>query len=783
MRRRPPFLVLGLLLGPACGDPRPAGTAGATSGGTADADDPVDSGDPGGDTACGSLAAHISASQTAGAVPLAVAFAGTADCAADGELAMRWEFGDGVSAEGPDVAHTWLGSGSATVTLHVTDASGEQARSELSIDVRPPQCPEVEPTVAVGALQHDALDEASGLVAGRKNAGLLWTHNDSGDSPRLFAMDPDGRHRAIVELSGAPHGDWEDIAIGVDPETGEPLLFVGDIGANGGARETLVVYAVREPVVDVDELTATMSDWRAIELAFPGGDALNADTLMVDPVTGDLLLAAVEADGQTGIFRAAAPLSFDGTMILERVAGIPLGEGALDGDPVPTGGEISPRGDRILLRTADRAWMWLRDQTAGIDAAWSTDPCPMPLASEPRGEAIGFSADGAGFYTVSEERFQPIYYTPFIPPEPPCEGFEARILASAVSGGIPFEPVLSIDEACVPAGIAGVVWDLGGGAGLASGPTASPLYLGSGAVEVGVEVTDATGAVATATHALDVLPAACPQPGAPAVWGDVASGAVNEASGLGHSTANPGVLWTHNDSGDSARIFAMAEDGTHLGEFSVDAAARDWEDLALGWDDTLGGPAIYIGDIGDNASSRAAIQVIVVAEPSVSPTQAPVEAALSPAAVLELTYPDGAHNAEMLGLDPVTGDLVIVTKDYGGATAVYRKSAPHLDGTTTELEWVASLPFGTAPLSGSSATTGGDFSVLGDQVAIRTYSDLYLWRRDRSDTLAETFATEPCDLDPPSERQGEAMTFTADRAGYVLVSEGTGQPISFTPLD
>ena len=49
--------------------------------------------------------------------------------------------------------------------------------------------------------------------------------------------------------------------------------------------------------------------------------------------------------------------------------------------------------------------------------------------------------------------------------------------------------------------------------------------------------------------------------------------------------------------------------------------------------------------------------------------------------------------------------------------------------------------------------------------------------------LAETFAMEPCDLEPPSERQGEAMTFTADGAGYVLVSEGQGQPITYTPLN
>src|SRR4029453_18052009 len=65
---------------------------------------------------------------------------------------------------------------------------------------------------------------------------------------------------------------------------------------------------------------------------------------------------------------------------------------------------------------------------------------------------------------------------------------------------------------------------------------------------------------------------------------DVTSTSVTEASGLANSGNNPGIYWTHNDSGDSARFFAV--DGSTGGVAAayelVGASAVDWEDMALG---------------------------------------------------------------------------------------------------------------------------------------------------------------------------------------------------------
>ncbi|MEJ2206162.1 MAG: hypothetical protein P8170_18870, partial [Gemmatimonadota bacterium] len=60
----------------------------------------------------------------------------------------------------------------------------------------------------------EALRETSGLAVSRSHAGVLGPHTDSGDGPRIYAMDSDGHHHAIIELSEATSVDWEAMDLG-----------------------------------------------------------------------------------------------------------------------------------------------------------------------------------------------------------------------------------------------------------------------------------------------------------------------------------------------------------------------------------------------------------------------------------------------------------------------------------------------------------------------------------------------------------------------------------------
>ncbi|HEY2259122.1 MAG TPA: PKD domain-containing protein [Solirubrobacteraceae bacterium] len=54
-----------------------------------------------------------------------------------GPLALKWTFGDGASASGAAVSHTYVGPGTRTVTVTATDASGNAVSQKRSIAVAP----------------------------------------------------------------------------------------------------------------------------------------------------------------------------------------------------------------------------------------------------------------------------------------------------------------------------------------------------------------------------------------------------------------------------------------------------------------------------------------------------------------------------------------------------------------------------------------------------------------------------------------------------------------------
>ena len=82
--------------------------------------------------------AVLSATPTSGTVPLTVAFSAAGSGDADGQIvAWDWTFGDGSSASGASVSHTYTAAGSYTATLKVTDNSGLSATKSTTITVNP----------------------------------------------------------------------------------------------------------------------------------------------------------------------------------------------------------------------------------------------------------------------------------------------------------------------------------------------------------------------------------------------------------------------------------------------------------------------------------------------------------------------------------------------------------------------------------------------------------------------------------------------------------------------
>ena len=274
----------------------------------------------------------------------------------------------------------------------------------------PLTCLESGEAISNGTLGDSALDEVSGVVESRVNDGVLWVHNDSGDDPLLYAISTQGALRSVWRLANAPRGDWEDLAVGVDPESGGGMLYVGDIGDNSQSRESIAVYRVPEPVViDTDELQ--LIPWDTITLTYPG-EAFNAETLLLDPLTDDLYVVTKDYAGATRIFRKAAPHVGGESAELEWVTDLDFASEPLSGGAT-TAGSISLDGRYIVIRTyGTAAYIWLRDHGQTVAETFAEEPCAIRLPGEQQGETIGFAVDGQSLWSISEGLEQPVYTVP-----------------------------------------------------------------------------------------------------------------------------------------------------------------------------------------------------------------------------------------------------------------------------------------------------------------------------------------------------------------------------------
>ncbi|MGH9276946.1 MAG: hypothetical protein ACRD12_02390 [Acidimicrobiales bacterium] len=255
----------------------------------------------------------------------------------------------------------------------------------------------------VGTIADPAVVESSGLVASRHNAGLYWTHNDSGDDPFLYCLQPSGDACGVWQVTGASARDWEDIAAGPGPEAGRTYLYVGEIGDNLVDQDPVTVYRVPEPGVPrigsgpTRAAPAATEAAEALRLRYPDGPH-NAEALAVHPQTGDVYIVAKEAN--PGVYVARAPLRSGTTTTMEKVATLPIGQ---SNRTQATGADISPDGTRVAIAAySDGYELRLPPGASSFDAVWQQPPVRIALGQRVQGEAIAYRLDGNALLTTTE---------------------------------------------------------------------------------------------------------------------------------------------------------------------------------------------------------------------------------------------------------------------------------------------------------------------------------------------------------------------------------------------
>ncbi len=267
----------------------------------------------------------------------------------------------------------------------------------------------------VGAVP-DELRESSGVVVSRTQPGVLWSHNDSGDGPNLYAIDISGRLLAKIAVTDAMARDWEDISSGPCPAadgneaSAQPsiCLYVADIGDNNEVRREVTIYIVAEPKIGGADTSYTATA-RSINLQYAEGPT-DAEAIAVHP-NGDITLVSKGRRGKIDFFIISADtvrraLRSGGTIMARYNGntGIPPEDRT---GRLATSAAISPDGKTLAVRTYYDIYFYGLVTERG-ESRWRDLGRPCSLGdAEPQGEAIDFLDENTLLITSERARGRP----------------------------------------------------------------------------------------------------------------------------------------------------------------------------------------------------------------------------------------------------------------------------------------------------------------------------------------------------------------------------------------
>ncbi|MFM9081041.1 MAG: hypothetical protein ACKOTE_13095 [Opitutaceae bacterium] len=276
-----------------------------------------------------------------------------------------------------------------------------------------PAATKVAPPSVAGTLEAPPTDEASGLAASRRTPGLLWTHDDSGGQPEIYAVETGGRLRGVLRLEGLKAEDWEYLASA--EFDGKAWLIVADTGDNYAKRGHTWIHLVAEPAADQLSPSRPVSERPAasLKVTYPDGPR-DCESLAVDTSERALYLLS-KRDPVPRLYRVDIPNPLRGATLTARFLGevgrLPqptaaqkLVRGYLGEHRAwPTAMDFSADGSAAVVLTYGHVLLFPRKEGESWAATLAREPVILPPHNLTQAEAICFSADGRGVYVASEK--------------------------------------------------------------------------------------------------------------------------------------------------------------------------------------------------------------------------------------------------------------------------------------------------------------------------------------------------------------------------------------------
>ncbi|MDQ3697775.1 MAG: hypothetical protein M3373_07090 [Gemmatimonadota bacterium] len=258
----------------------------------------------------------------------------------------------------------------------------------------------------------------------RTQPGIIFTINDSGNDPILFALDTTGADRGAWLVVGAANRDWEAVSVGPcfatggsgGVERGVPrCLYIGDIGDNYARRPSRTIYRIAEPAARHTGYTAEARAESVIYVYSEG--PRDVEAMYVGPNATIYLITKRPLKDASGRLRPALVFTLpprawrrgDSVAVVRLSDSIPLIPGSAPGRMI-TDAALSPDGRYVAVRTYTQVYVFAADSITGrIRVSVPPSTCNIAGLRERQGEGITWYGATGKLLLTSEGRREPMW--------------------------------------------------------------------------------------------------------------------------------------------------------------------------------------------------------------------------------------------------------------------------------------------------------------------------------------------------------------------------------------
>ncbi|MEP6763717.1 MAG: hypothetical protein ABJB66_05355 [Gemmatimonadaceae bacterium] len=259
--------------------------------------------------------------------------------------------------------------------------------------------------------------ETSSATMTPSQPGIVFTINDSGNEPILFALDSTGSVRGSWRIANADDIDWESSSHGkcLGPKAASlSCIFIGDAGDNQAHRDNVVMYQVPEPTVTNDSAQKTLAA-EALVFRYPD-QPHDVEAMYVSGDGTTYLITKRKLKNSRGDLRSALVFTLPSsawnsheTVVATLVDSLPIVPGSAE-DRTITDASLSFDSQYLAIRTYLQIYTFVTDSVTGrVVTSIAPAICNIDGVEKVRGEGVTWFGATRSLLVNSEGLNEPMH--------------------------------------------------------------------------------------------------------------------------------------------------------------------------------------------------------------------------------------------------------------------------------------------------------------------------------------------------------------------------------------